>query len=278
MASYYGSSSCAGAFANPAGAFSNPDDGPGSASSCSNHFHQAPSDRLLAYMESCHVGSWHLTLNNHASTRPKCYGGATVPSLSACNTFTPPGSASASWQCVLDLPNSFTKDDGIRLCVSSEAPTKNKADQDTCRLAFTLLLMQNPGQVVLRPAHWNVSIENLLANMPDSVPPHQALPVHVNAKRARMDGESAAEQLSDPPHVWEGRIVELLREILNRHGGSFDPSYISHYKMGRASGDQRAYEELNRLLKPNELKAFVEQHPEFAWESTGKKGMIIKWG
>ena len=70
------------------------------------------------------------------------------------------------------------------------------------------------GQVVLRPAHWNVSIDDLLANMPDSVPSHQALPVHVDAKRARMDGESAAERFSDPPHVWEGRVVDLLREIL----------------------------------------------------------------
>ena len=64
--------------------------------------------------------------------------------------------------------------------------------------------------------------------MPASVPPHQALPVHVDAKRARMDAESAAE--------------------------------------------------LNKLLKPNELRTFVEQHSEFAWEPNGNKGMIIKWG
>ena len=50
--------------------------------------------------------------------------------------------------------------------------------------------------------------------MPASVPPHQALPVHVDAKRAHMDAESAAE--------------------------------------------------LNKLLEPNELRTFVEQHPEFA--------------
>ena len=97
---------------------------------------------------------------------------------------------------------------------------------------------------------------------------HQALPLHVDAKHARMDGESAAERFSDPPHVWEGRVVDLLREILDRHGGSFNPARIS----------QHFYEELNKLLKPNELKPFVEQHPEFAWEPTGKKGMKIKWG
>ena len=47
--------------------------------------------------------------------------------------------------------------------------------------------------------------------------------------------------------------------------------------MGRAAKSARVYEELNRLLKPTELKPFVEQHPEFAWHHNGKKGMIIKW-
>ena len=84
--------------------------------------------------------------------------------------------------------------------------------------------------------------------------------------------------MPDPAHVWERRAVELLQEILNRHGGSFNPPRISHNKMNRAPEDEHAYEELNRLLKPNELKSFVEQHPEFAWHPTGKKGMIITWG
>ena len=103
-----------------AGASTNPGDGPGSASP----FLQAPSERLLAYMDSYHNVSvtWHWTLNNHASTRPKIHGGPIVPSITKCKTFTEPGSASASWQCTLDLPNSFAKDDGIRLHVSSEAP------------------------------------------------------------------------------------------------------------------------------------------------------------
>ena len=98
---------------------------------------------------------------------------------------------------MLDLPNSFTKDDGIRR-----------------RFAFTYLLMENPGQVVLRPAHWNVSIEDLLGNMPDSVPPHQALPVHVNAKRARMDGEAAADRFSDQVLPVLFRSTSPKREVI----------------------------------------------------------------
>ena len=138
--------------------------------------------------------------------------------------------------------------------------------------------MESPEQVVLRPAHWNVSIEDLLGNMPDFVTPHQALPVHVNARRARLDGESAAERFSFPQDMWEGRVVELLQQILNRHEGSFDPSRISHKAMGRAPQAERAYEELSKMLKPNELKPFVEEHAEFTWHPTGKKGMIITWG
>ena len=266
--SYYGSFSGAAASASPG-------DEPGSASSFSDRFAQTPSAGLLDYMEACHVGSWHTTLNNTTSTRPEKYGGKTVPSVTDCKTFTMPSSASDPWQCVLDLPNSFAKDDGIRLRVSSEAPTKKEADEHACRLAFIHLLMERPEQIVLRPRHWNVSIDGLLKYMPHSLPPHQALPVHVNAKRARMDDESATER--DPLGVWEGRVEVLLREILNRHGGSFDPSRISHKAMGRAPGEARAYEELNRLLHPNELKDFVEQHPEFAWQPKGKKGMTIKW-
>ena len=222
MVSYYGSSLAAGSSGNPG-------DGPGSASPFSAHFAQAPSDRLLTYIECHHhVVSWHTTLNNHASTRPKEHGGPIVSSVTGCKTFTASGPANASWECVVDLPNSFSKDDGIRLRVSCKAPEKQKASEDACRLAFAYLLLENPGQVLLRPRHWTVSKEDLLRNMPASVPPHQALPVHVDAKRARMDAESAAERFSDPPAVWEDRVVQLLREILNHHEGSFDPSRISH--------------------------------------------------
>ena len=191
--------------------------------------------------------------------------------------FTQPGSASAFWQCVLDLPNSFTKNDGIRLRVSSEATTKAKADADACRLAFTHLLMENPDQVVLRPPHWNVSVDDLFINMPETLPAHQALPVHVNRNRVRMAGESATERYSHDPKEWEGRVVALLNEIITCHKGSFDPSWISHKQMGRGRQDPRAYEELNKLLKPNELKEFVEGHPDFAWAPTKQNYWKIQW-
>ena len=276
MVSFYPSSSSAPGSSSDADAFANPNDGPGSASPLSFHYSQAPSDRLITYIEYYHKKeiSWHITLNNHSSTRPDQWGGKTIHSLDDCKQYTRAGSGSTNWRCTLDLPNSYAPQDGLRVCVFSEAPKKKEASNQACRLAFIHLLIENPGKVVLGPLHWHVSINHLLANMPESLPPHQALPVHV---RGRMNSESATERWSDPPHVWKDRVAKLLRDILNSHGGTFDPSHINHNKMGRTKRDPHAYEELNKLLKPNELKEFVHQHPDFAWEAKNKKGIVIKW-
>ena len=137
--------------------------------------------------------------------------------------------------------------------------------------------MERPGDVILREAHWRVSRNELIENMPCSLPAHQALPVHVNRNRVRMAGESATERYSHDPKEWEGRVVALLNEIITCHKGSFDPSWISHKQMGRGRQDPRAYEELNKLLKPNELKEFVEGHREFAWAPTTQNYWKIQW-
>ena len=43
----------------------------------------------MDYIQQYHVPgiSWHTTLNNHASTRPKAYGGKLVDSLTECKAF-----------------------------------------------------------------------------------------------------------------------------------------------------------------------------------------------
>ena len=92
-----------------------------------------------------------------------------------------------------------------------------------------------------------------------------------------MEAEAGAERFSDRPAVWDERVAAILREILNCHDGRFSPSEISHKYMGRAPREERMYEKLNRLLRPKELRSFVEQHPEFKWQHYGKKGMTITW-
>ena len=59
----------------------------------------------MGYIQQYHATgiSWHTTLNNHASTRPKAYGGKLVDSLTECKTFeqslgSAPVSDSATWR------------------------------------------------------------------------------------------------------------------------------------------------------------------------------------
>ena len=61
----------------------------------------------------------------------------------------------------MELPNSFQPGDGLRLVTEGEGATKEAAAEQACRLAFTRLLMGRPGQVVLRSAHWEVSLHGL---------------------------------------------------------------------------------------------------------------------
>ena len=216
-----GQSANPSASANPSGVGASgiANDGSGSANPLPFHCTQDTRESLINYMESCHKGLWHWTLNNTTSTRPKDNGGPTVPSVTKCKAHTQPGPASTSWECVLELPNSFAKDDGIRLRVSAKAPTKNEADEHACRLAFLHLFMERPGDVILREAHWRVSRNELIENMPCSLPAHQALPVYVNAKPRIVLGPSKS--------VGKRHILKLLQKILTRHGGSFEPSRIS---------------------------------------------------
>ena len=247
---------------------------PGSASPSANFERLLP--QVEQYLELYHKSSWHTTLNNHASTRPKTYGGPLVRCVTECKTFTQPGSASSAWRCVLDLPNSFEPSDGLRLVTEGEAANKDAASEQACRRAFSRLLMERPEKVVLRPAHWKVSLDELMANIPLPGEPHQALPVHVNERRAQLAREAASERYTDTQAVWESRVADLLREILRRHGGSFRPSQISHKLMGLAPGEERIYSKLNKLLEKGELKPFVEAHCEFACQDV-EGNMLITW-
>ena len=53
---------------------------------------------LQRTLEHAHI-AWHMTLNNHASQRPKEYGGPLVHAITKCKTYTPvePGFASSHW-------------------------------------------------------------------------------------------------------------------------------------------------------------------------------------
>ena len=210
-------------------------------------------DAVERYLEEHHKGStaWHLTLNNHASTRPKEYGGSLVHSVKKCKTFAhiEPGSASAAWRCSLDLPHSFTPGDGRRVEATGYGKTNNEASEAACRRAMAVLLMRSPGDVVLRPLHWWISLESLVRGLPGTVAEHQALPVHVPWRLH----EAGTEAETLPEAEVKERVASLLRLCLHKHGGSFDPANISRSALGQKRGEEPVYSQLNKLLKPNQL-------------------------
>ena len=227
-----------------------------------------------AYLLEHHVRhiSWHIVLNNHASTRPKAHGGPIVPSIKACKTYQShaPGNASADWRCTLHMPNSFAAGDGRRLVTDGDGSTKDEASEVACLRAVASLVSTSPSEFLFRPAHWDIPLDDLVAGLPGVGAGHQALPVHTPA-RSQDAGAEASEPDAD------ARVVDLVRRCLQAHGGEFDPSAISHRKMGRLPGDERVYAEFNKLLQPGGLNTFIQHHPEFDSKPKGANGIIITW-
>ena len=225
---------------------------------------------MEVYIKTHHQGQWYNTLNNHASTRPKLHGGPIVPSVRECMSVSQNG---ADTLCILDMPNSFASGDGRRLQAQGSGNNAKKATENACCQAVAKLLLMEPAKVLLRPAHWKIRPDELLAGLPGADTVHQALPVHVPA-RTSASGEDAAT-LSQAEI--DDRVAEILRQCLRAHGGSFDPSNISHRALGLGPQDERMHSRLNKLLLPKQLRPFVDQHPEFSWEEKDPKGMQITW-
>ena len=129
--------------------------------------------------------SWHTILNNNTSKRPKCHGGPLCRSLKACKEFSTRGSEHV---CRLVLPNSYERDDGLVVSAAALASTKDAASQDVCFFVFALLCANKVGlpNVVFRPAHWNVQIEDLFDDIrrmvdPDPSATYQPLAVNQSA-------------------------------------------------------------------------------------------------
>ena len=169
--------------------------------------------------------SWHIVLNNHASTRPLDRGGPVVKAVSNCKEFAQLGrGSSAQWRCTLTLPNSFEKEDGRGLVTTGEGPSKWAASEQACLRAVASLISQSPGEFVLRPPHWDVTLEELVGHRPRADPAsggHRPLPVHT---RARLQGAGEEVDAADA----DARLVALVRDCLFQNDGDFDPSRISH--------------------------------------------------
>jgi hypothetical protein len=237
-------------------------------------------EAVKAYIKEHKTGTvgWHITLNNHASKRPDAYGGPTVVAVTDCKTYekVEPGSASSWWRCSLRLPNSFTPGDGFELFTTGAGSTRTDASNDACHTAMAILLLRDASKVVLRPKHWKVTPDELIAGLPGAqLLAHQALPVHVHPRS--LQGAEGAEGDSMSPTERDEAVAQIIERCLISHGGSFDPSKISHRALGLQEGDERMYMRLNLLLHPGELKLFIERHPAFEWQQHDKNRMLITW-
>ena len=125
----------------------------------------------------------------------------------------------------------------------------------------------------MREAHWRIPLSALLEGLPGTETVHQALPVHVPA-RSREAGVEA-ETLTDAEV--DDRVAELLRRCLHTHGGEFDPSRISSKALGQEPGEDKFWNQLNKLLPPEGLRPFIERNPEFFYTSSDPNGMLISW-
>jgi hypothetical protein len=251
---------------------------------------QALLEEVRAYLARSKVEHirWHTVLNNHASTRPKIHGGALCASVSACKRHTKersPGSAGEVHKCHLELPNSFAPDDCQILGVEGSGGTKREADENACLAALTHLFSTCSRDMVLRPIHWNVTLDALVGHVGElvhrsgggdvgtSAGTYEALPVNQRRPSAYAgEGSEASRE----------RAAELIRLCLKTHGGTFDPSRIRQASIVQEAGPQEepVYAQLDKLLPSGGLRAFVEQHPEFHWKpSGGRPGIpsVISW-
>ena len=65
---------------------------------------------------------------------------------------------------------------------------------------------------------------------------------------------------------------------MEAHGGSFDPSHICRKKVKCPPGHKPPWALFDDLLRPGELRDFVDSHPEFEWHPKDYgRGMIITW-
>ena len=233
--------------------------------------------KRLREVKEPHI-TWHIVLNNHASKRPKKYGGPLCASVTACKAFTRVGEAHS---CRIVLPNSYAPDDGKVVDVEATAPDKATAEADAGCAAFARLCADKDGlpNVIFRPKHWNVSIDTLIndiGNMVDASVTFQPLAVH--QRRTAASGAMVEGTLENVPEADKQRAEELVRLCLRSHDGSFAPNKIDHKKFAQVAGrqEERAYAQLASLLPIGSLRQFIEQHPEFDIDET-QAPWRIKW-
>ena len=111
-----------------------------------------------------------------------------VDAVTACKEFTPPGLSCAEWRCTLILPHSFAPGYGRRVEVTGEGTSKDAAGELACLRAVAELISESPQNFVLRPKHWMVSPDELVAHLPGGAFVRLRLPFRFDTNSHRDNG------------------------------------------------------------------------------------------
>ena len=77
-----------------------------------------------------------------------------------------PGDKRAPWTCTFVLPNSFAPGDQLKTEAIGEGDTRDDAQEDACLWMMVKLFAHDPSRVLVRPKHWRITIDELVANIP----------------------------------------------------------------------------------------------------------------
>ena len=216
--------------------------------------------------------TWHNMLNLTTSTRPKVNGGALFRSLS---DVTQQAREGQQHKCTMTLPCAFEHGDGLGFTVSALANTGSQAHELACRKALTKLLSLDAGRVVLRPTSWHCTEEDIVQHFAQVLGTDMHQPLAVPEPRASRSAYKAPEAGKEAER--EQAILDLLGECIeNAQNGKCDPSHFKPLRDGRKPALL-----LDRLLKRETLKAFIESHAEFEVfkiQKHNKKGFDLSTG
>ena len=208
--------------------------------------------------------SWQTVLDNTITTRPKEHGGPVVQSISDRIKFS---RVSSDWTCQLDLPLPPTFAIKVlampadQVQATATAPTKKEAQNRASRKMFALLLLADPGWVMMHTSHWKIPPQQLIDNMPGGNQQRQVLP----ARLPRVHGDPAAAAAGLTSQEVDARVENILRRCLDAYGGLFDPSDIDHDKVGLGPEDEPVHQQLHSLIGPGQLRSVIGRLPGISW-------------
>ena len=121
------------------------------------------------------------------------------------------------------------------------------------------LLMESPSNVVLRPSHWSIPRNELVAGLPGATGQLRALPV-------------------PPDKEVDDQVAKIIRSVLRAQGGEFNPNWIVNNWLVLPPHEETVHARLNKLAMTKQLKQFVASNDDFMlqWPHDGT-GWIITW-